>query len=90
MLLTIECIPRDGNAENMIFKVFKIDHQIKWDFLKAPLFITVIRNPFWLNLNVLRAGHRAKAGCLAFDLNMKSMFRFGQNKTDLFYGGLFE
>ena len=23
-------------------------------------------------------------------LNIKSMFRFGQNKTDLFYGGLFD
>ena len=49
----IESIPRDGDAENMIFKVFKIDHQIKWDFLKAPLFITVIRNPFLVELKCI-------------------------------------
>ena len=56
----------------------------------TPIYNCYQKSFFWLNLNVLRAGHRAKAGCLAFDLNMKSMFRFGQNKTDLFYGGLFE
>ena len=62
----------------------------KKDFVWKFLSLTVIRNLFCLNSNVLRAGHRAKAGCLAFELNMKLMFRFGQNKTDLFYGGLFE